>query len=398
MDILFIHQYFNTPDNAGSTRAYEFCKRLVKKGHTVTVITSSRRENTNSFKWYFKKVENINIHYLPNKYNNKFKFYSRIFSFLRFSFLSIFKLFKFEFNIIIATSTPLTIAIPVLFFLKFKKRRFIFEVRDLWPEMPIAIGAIKNKLLIQILKIFEKKVYSNASKIICLSPGMKRGVVKCGITAKKTIIIPNSCDFEIFDNKNFYNQELDKKYSYLFNSKTILYAGTLGKINGVNYLIEIAKHLKQNNDIKIIIVGDGIEKENITNNAIKFSLLNKNVFIFNQMNKMEIVYFFKNCTISSSIFVDIKEMWSNSANKYFDTMAAKKPILINYLGWHASLIKRYKTGFIIPSNNSERAAELIFEKIFNEKLILEMGQNNYNLGKKLFDRDNLFEKLEKIIN
>ena len=124
----------------------------------------------------------------------------------------------------------------------------------------------------------------------------------------------------------------------------------------------------------------------------------KNVFIFNQMNKMEIVYFFKNCTISSSIFVDIKEMWSNSANKYFDTMAAKKPILINYLGWHASLIKRYKTGFIIPSNNSERAAELIFEKIFNEKLILEMGQNNYNLGKKLFDRDNLFEKLEKIIN
>ena len=231
MKILLVHQYFNTPNDSGSTRAYEFCKRLAKKGHIVTVITSSRKENINSFKWYFKKIENINIHYLPNKYNNKFKFYSRIFSFLRFSFLSIFKILKFEYDIIIATSTPLTIAIPVLFLLNFKKRKFIFEVRDLWPEMPIVIGAIKNKFLIKILKIFEKKVYTTASKIICLSPGMKRGVVKCGISVKKTIIIPNSCDFEIFDNKNFYNKELDKKYGYLFNSKTILYAGTLGKIN-----------------------------------------------------------------------------------------------------------------------------------------------------------------------
>ena len=397
MKILLLHQYFNTPNDSGSTRAYEFCKRLAKKGHIVTVITSSRKENINSFKWYFKKIENINIHYLPNKYNNKFKFYSRIFSFLRFSFLSIFKVLKFEYDIIIATSTPLTIAIPVLFLLKFKKKKFIFEVRDLWPEMPIVVGAIKNKFLIKILKIFEKKVYTTASKIICLSPGMKRGVVKCGISVKKTIIIPNSCDFEIFDNKNFYNKELDKKYGYLFNSKTILYAGTLGKINGVNYLIEIAKHFKQNNNIKIIIVGDGIEKEIIRNNAIKSSLLNKNVFIFDQINKTEIVHFFRNCTISSSIFVDIKEMWSNSANKYFDTMSAKKPIIINYLGWHASLIKRYKTGFIIPPNNSEQAAELIFEKIFNEKLILEMGQNNYNLGKKFFDRDALYKKFEKCI-
>jgi glycosyltransferase involved in cell wall biosynthesis len=397
MKILLLHQYFNTPNDSGSTRAYEFCKRLAKKGYDVTVITSSRKENNNSFKWYFKKVENINVHYLPNKYDNKFNFYSRIFSFLRFSFLSIFKILKFEYDIIIATSTPLTIAIPVLFLLNFKKRKFIFEVRDLWPEMPIAVGAIKNKFLIKVLKIFEKKVYTAASKIICLSPGMKRGVIKSNIEPKKTVIIPNSCDFEIFNEKNKNYSELDQKYNYLFNSKTILYAGALGKLNGVNYLIEIAKYFKNQKIIKFLIVGDGSEKKIIKDNAIKSSLLNKNIFIFDKLKKREIVYFFDKCTISSSLFIDMREMWSNSANKYFDTMAAKKPIMINYLGWHASLINRYNTGFIIPPSKPEEAAKIIQKIIGNEKNIIEMGKNNYYLGKKFFDRDILYEKFHKTI-
>ncbi len=397
MKILLLHQYFNTLDDSGSIRAYEFSKRLVKNGHEVTVITSSPNEDSNSLKWYFKKIENIKIYYLPNKYSNNFGFYSRIFSFLRFAILSTFKTLKFEYDLIIATSTPLTIAIPALISLKIKKRKFIFEVRDLWPEMPIAVGAIKNKLIIKILKNFENIVYKKASKIICLSPGMKRGVIRNNIEAKKTVIIPNSCDFEIFSKKNLNYTEFEKKYNYLFNSKTILYAGALGKLNGVNYLIEIAKYLKNKKNIKFIIIGDGSEKKVIKDNAIKSSLLNKNVFIFDKLKKKEVVYFFNKCTISSSLFIDIKQMWSNSANKYFDAMAAKKPIMINYLGWHASLIFRYNTGFIIPPNKPEVSAKIIQEKISNEKIIFEMGKNNYYLGKKFFDRDKLFKKFHKVI-
>lgn len=397
MKILLLHQYFNTPDDSGSIRAYEFCKRLVKNGHEVTVITSSPNEYSNSFKWHFKKVEDIKIYYLPNKYSNNFGFYSRIFSFLRFAILSVFKTLKIEYDIIIATSTPLTIAIPALISSKIKKKKFIFEVRDLWPEMPIAVGAIKNKLMIQVLKKFENIIYNNASKIICLSPGMKKGVIKSNIQPKKTVIIPNSCDFKIFSEKSKNYSEFEKKYSYLFDSKTILYAGALAKLNGVDYLIEIAKYFKNQENIKFIIVGDGSEKKKIKDNAIKSYLLNKNVFIFEKLKKKEIVYFFNKCTISSSLFIDIKEMWSNSANKYFDTMAAKKPIMINYLGWHASLINRYNTGFIIPPSKPEEAAKIIKKIISNEKNIIEMGKNNYFLGKKFFDRDILYEKFRKTI-
>lgn len=393
MKIIYIHQYFNTPKTSGSTRSYEFSKRLVQEGHKVIMITSYRYK-TNNKSWFYQNVDGIDVYYLPNSYDNKFNFFKRVKSFLRFSILSIFKVLKFDFDIIIATSTPLTIGVPALICSTLKRKNFIFEVRDLWPELPIAIGTIKNKLFIWFLECFEKMIYTRSSKIIALSPGMKKGIIKSGISPLKIDTIPNSCDFELFKTFNSSGKSFEKYEELLKNCKSILYAGTFGAINDVKYLIDIAYYL-QNEKIKIIIVGDGIKKSEIITYAKKLDLLNKNVFIFDELKKIDVVYFYKKCTISTSLFIDIKEMWANSANKYFDTMAAKKPIIINYNGWQSNLIKRYKTGLVIPPNLPKVAAKMILKIIYNQEILNNMAHNNFALGQKYFDRDKLYKKFKK---
>ena len=124
-----------------------------------------------------------------------------------------------QFDIVLCSSTPITVALPGILAKFFKNSKFIFEVRDLWPEMPIAVGAIKNKIFIEILYRFENYIYRTADHLIALSPGMKQGILnsaqKYGGTIKKVTIIPNSCDIEFFDkSRKFKFDKLD------FNNKS----------------------------------------------------------------------------------------------------------------------------------------------------------------------------------
>ena len=177
-------------------------------------------------------------------YSNKLSFFARVISFISFAFAATFHSLLVPADIVFATSTPLSIALPALCVKFLRQSKFIFEVRDLWPQMPIALGVIKNPFLIKFLRGFESFVYRNASSVIALSPGMKDGVVSSGISSHKVSYSQflRQFPFSIVDSSPYVPLAIQR---LLDQYPVIVYAGAFGILNGLDYFVDLAYQLRK---------------------------------------------------------------------------------------------------------------------------------------------------------
>jgi len=178
----------------------------------------------------------------------------------------------------------------------------------------------------------------------------------------------------------------------------ILYAGTLGIINGVDYLVDIAAEMKHiNPKIKFLIVGDGKELHYIKKRAEEKKILNDNLLILPPVAKNEMGSILSAVTVATSLFIDIPEMWNNSANKFFDSMAAGKPIMINYGGWQANLLKESGAGLVVPPNQPAIAADMLHKFMANDLGLEKAGFAAKHLAETQFNRNILTKKLIAVL-
>jgi len=394
MNILYLHQYFNTPSMPGSTRSYEFAKRLVARGDTVHMITTNWQGKS---KLSFTNESGINVYWAPIPYANKMNFLKRIWAYLGYVWFTFIIGHKLNYDLIIASSTPLTIAIPALWLKRAKRAKMIFEVRDLWPQLPVAIGALKSPIMIKIAQFLEKKAYAGSEKVIALSIGMN-SVLKERVPSNKISVVTNLSDrnkFKVSDQKGI---NFRKNYPGISNHPLIVYTGVFGRVNGVIYLVEIAKEIQKiNPNVRFLLAGDGFEGEKIKKQSIKYNLLNKILFMERYLPKNEMPDLLSAATITTSFFIDLPEMGHNSANKFFDGLAAGKPIMINYGGWQADLLKESGAGFIIPQNNSSQAAKILNDVLKNDETLNQMKKASRQLSHQ-FDVNTNFQKFETVID
>jgi len=398
MKIIYLHQYFNTPEMIGSTRSYEIAKGLIKMGHEVTIITSYREKFKNN-KWFETEVEGIKVHWIPIEYSNRANFLKRLNAFLLFAFKSYFKSIKLNADLIFASSTPLTIAIPAYFISKKKDIPMIFEVRDLWPDIPIAMKILKNPFLILIAKWIEKKAYKHSSAIVALSPQMKKEIILKNVETKKVAIIPNSSDLNKFKfNKNL-SLNFRNKRLWLKNKPLLIYTGSFGKVNDLSYAVELARELNdQKSNTRILLIGDGYEKEKLIYQAKNFNVYNKNLFFENPIPKNQVPACYSAADLSANFVINIEKNWSNSANKFFDSLAAAKPIYLNHGGWMHNLVKKYECGLCMNGKTIKFAAKELDSKINNRKWLRLSGIAARILAEKLFDRQIHILQLEEILH
>jgi len=396
MNIIYLHQYFSTPSMSSGTRSFEMARRLVKNGHKVYMLSSIHARSYKERKFYSNE-NGIYVWWLPVKYSNNMSYITRLFSFMRYCCLAIIQARKIEYDIVFATSTPLTIAIPGILLSKLKKTPFILEIRDLWPELPIAIGALRSQFSIYLAKLLEKWSYNNSDHIIGLSEDMCQNIEMNSQSRNKISNIPNGCDFDLFNVENKKGDEFRSKYDWLGKNPLVIYTGALGKMNNVIFLVEIANHMKEiNSDIRFLIIGKGKEEDTIQEYANKFGVLNKNLFFIKEMPKNYLVNIYSAASVCTSLFLPLKEMEANSANKFFDALAAGKPIMINYRGWQANLIEENNIGIVVSSNNASLAAQELETLIMDKKRLLSNGKSARELGLKLFDREKLYKSFESI--
>lgn len=398
MRILYLHQYFNTPRDAGGTRSYEMARRLVVAGHEVNMVTSKRHAGGGNTGWEVTNVDGIRVHWLPVPYANKMPYAQRIQAFARFALGASTYAATIPSDVIFATSTPLTIAIPAVWAKRRLRVPMVFEVRDLWPELPIAVGAIKGKPQIAAARWLERFAYKNASAVVALSPGMKEGIERTGYPSNRIPVIPNSCDLQLFDVPAQAGEEFRAKYEWLGSRPLILYAGTLGKINGVGYLARIASQLQHiNPEIRVVVAGAGAEEEMIRREAEELGVLNRNFYMIQRIPKAEVPALYSAATISLSLFIDLPEMWANSANKFFDTLAAGRPVAINYGGWQNELVRESGAGILLPPNNAQEAARTLAQAVQNPERLASARVAARHLAEERFDRDKLASQLEEVL-
>lgn len=399
MHILYIHQYFSTRAGSTGTRSYEFAKFFVSKGHKVTIITGNSQlneENTNGGRISRFKLDGINVICINNTYNNYMGKVKRIFSFLFFMFYAILESLKVEkYDIIFATSTPLTIGIPGVLLKKIKKKPFIFEVRDLWPEAPIQMEVIKSKIIIKLLKKLEKYIYNNADHIVALSPGMQDGIISSGINKTKITMIPNSCDLDLFYPREGNNSIIIEKYN-LFGKFIAIHAGSMGEANGLDYVIKAAKILKDRNvnDILIILTGDGKTKPKLVRMCEENKL--DNILFTGSINKSEVAELLGVSNVALTIFKDLPILATNSPNKFFDAISSGKPVIVNTNGWLKDIVNKEGNGIYVDAGEPEELADAIIELKKSPNSLKEMEISSRKLAEQQFDRIKLASQLLNI--
>ena len=404
MRILYLHQYFAFPNIHSSTRSYDLSKEFVKRGYKVIVITTTTKINDvdRRNKWNVIEREGIIFHVLTSDYSYKLSFIRRLFSFVYFMVNASIRVLKIDCDFVLATSTPISIGVPALAKNKFQKTPYIFEVRDVWPEVPVGMGYIRNKVLIKLLYAFEKNIYKNASYVVALSDGMKSSISN-RLNYNNIEVIPNISEIDRFQNSV---KSLDLKIEKdVLRKKIILYAGAFGSVNGIGYVAKMAKELIMiDENIVFFLIGVGKEKEKITAYCHENMLLNKNVFIFDPLPKGSLPYLYSICTLGSSFVIDNPVLWNNSANKFFDTLAAGKPVLINHKGWQAELIETENIGYVLPPNIDKSDINRFVEYINNDNLIeiqrtnaLKIANQEFSLNVAVQKYMSIFDKIGKTV-
>ncbi len=380
MHLLYIHQYFKFPDSSGGTRSYDLAKAFTNLGVQVTVITSdtSQKDKSGGNKWTIIEREGITVYSINCPYSNKMGFYRRIRSFLSFMYQSSKKCLSIKCDVVLATSTPLTVAVPALAKRIFKKTPYIFEVRDVWPEVPIKMGILNNKLLICFLRYFEKLTYKRAAAIVPLSVGMYKNITsRIHSIDHKMTIIPNISELDRF-------AKIDKTLNMPFahnGKKIFLYCGTMGEVNGIKYMVDLAIKTKQvDSNIIYCIAGGGKQLNQILEYAKEKNVLNVNLYYLGIFSKEQLSYLYSISTVGSSFVINNPVLWDNSANKFFDTLAARRPIVINHEGWQADEIRDRNCGYILPANIDDLNVEEFVELMNNTSKLKTLGENAYQLA------------------
>lgn len=388
--LLYIHQYFKTPQEGGAIRSYYLAKGLVKKGFEVEMITSH-----NQSVYTTKMIDGIKVHYLPVPYRNEMGFLQRIRSFILF----VQKAKKLAFSIegvekAYITSTPLTVGSIGLYLKKKKHIPFIFEVRDLWPKAPIEMGVFRNPLIKKWLYDYEKKIYKAADKIVALSPDM-RDWVKEVVPNKDVFMVPNMADCE------FFQPELkDPKLIEFYHANepfVITYLGSIGQTNHLEFLLDIAELSKAKDlHINIKIVGQGSRL-----NQIKLAAYEKrlsNIEFISHQNK-EGVKRILNVTDATYVsFKDVSVLGSNSPNKLFDSLASGKLTIVNTTGWTKTLVEKYKCGFYANPHNPEHFIDLIQPFLTKKDLLEKYKKNARSIAEKLYSKRLQVEKIAGILD
>lgn len=383
MKILYIHQYFRTPDEGGCTRSYHLAKGLVDSGHEVEMITAHHGSKT------IKNIDGISVRYLPIAYANHYGFMRRVYAFLRFAFLAIKESKQIKkIDLAYVMTTPLTTGLVALHLKKHRNIPFYFEVGDLWPEAPVKIGAIKNRWLKSILYKFEKRCYFEAKRVVALSPAI-RNYIEAASPLTKVYVLPNLAHCSFFEPKKYI-----RHYSSI-NPLKIGYIGAFGKANSLEYLINVAqKCLEKSVPVSFHFMGEGAEAQKLKRLSkhlpnVRFHAFGSSKEVKTLLEDMDAVY------IS---FKNIRVLNTGSPNKFFDGLAAGKLIIINFRGWIKDVIEKNECGFYHTPLRPEMFIEKIEQYISDPAKLIVAQKQSRKIAEQFYDKDLMVQKLNQIID
>lgn len=389
MRVLLLHQHFKTPISGGAIRSYYLAKALLDAGITPIVITS-RNQHRPTVEVY----EGITIYYLAIPYDNKFGFFSRIVSFVRFSISAIRCSNRIEdINYCYAISVPLTIGLTAMWLKWRRKIPYFFEVGDLWPEAPIQMGFIKSKFLKSLLYSLERNIYKSAFQLVALSPAIKSDIETKVSNEKVVSMIPNIADCEFYKP----TKRLDVEQNSIDEKFVVSYIGALGLANGLDYFLACASaSQKAQLLIHFMLCGEGAMRDRLMTNASALKLRNITFVDFQDREGVKSVL---NRTDAAFVcYKTLPVLETGSPNKFFDGLAAGKLIIVNFGGWIKKEIEEARCGIFVDPMHPTDFVKKISPFIADEKQLRDYQEASRQLAERKYSRVILSERFVKLFS
>ncbi len=380
MKILLLHQYFKTPLQGGGIRSYHITKALARAGHDVKVVTAHDQAES------IEHVKGTEVHYLQVPYANHFSLVRRLFAFWSYYIKALKRIDELDrADLVYAISTPLSVGWLGKKVSEKWRVKLVFEVGDLWPEVPIQMGVVKNPLLLKWLYKAEKSIYESANNIIALSPDIADYIKKK--TERPVTVVPNMSDIDFFEHTK----------SNVQDPFVIGYLGTIGVANHLEYLLDVAQSAEeQEMSVQFLIMGEGGRLPAIQEQIKKRGL--KSIAVKKKSDMKGVRDAINSCQAIFLSFQDISILHSGSPNKLFDGLAAGKIIISNLTGWTKKIIEESETGICYRPDEPEDACQRIRQLLDNPDMVYQMQENARKLAEEHYSVEKLTNKVLKLIN
>lgn len=393
MRILFLTDNFPPETNAPATRTFEHARRWVQAGATVTVVTTAPNFPAGKlFPGYRNRlcqrdtIEGIETVRVWTYITANEGFARRTLDYLSFmvtGFLA--GLFLPRPDIIVCTSPQFFTACAAYVLSIFKRRPFVFELRDLWPDSILAVGAMAESRSIRALKKLEYFLYRKAARIVSVTNSFKSVLSSNGVPADRIAVVRNGADLASFT-PGPKPDELMKRHA-LEGKFVAAYIGTVGMAHGLGTILDAAEKLASDSGVAFVVVGDGAERASLEQEARRRRLTN--VVFVGRVGKEDVRGYWRLADAALVLLRDRPVFRHVLPSKMFEAMATARPIILGVLGESAQLLQLSGAGLVVQPENGEALAGAISRLAGNPQEAAAMGANGRRFVEAEFDRDKL---------
>lgn len=404
MHILLIHQSFAALDEPGGTRHHELARYLADQGHCVTIIASPVSYLTGTIQeqrspWVTQQdsgpgVTILRAYTYPALHRS---FPHRVASFLSFMLSSLLAGLRVKgVDLVWGTSPPIFQGATAWALSRLKRVPFLFEVRDLWPAFAVAVGVLRNPLLIRASEWLEGFLYRHADQVIVNSPGFMEHLRSRG--ARSVELVANGADTAMFNPEergDDFRDRLGIPPKGEEGAFLALYAGAHGLSNDLGVVLEAAALLRECPEITIAFLGDGKEKPDLIDQAASMGL--RNVRFLPPLPKDGMPPALAAADACIAILKPIAAYRTVYPNKVFDYMAAGRPVVLAIDGVIREVVERARAGIAVPPGDPQALAEALEKLAGDRQMAASMGQRGRREVETRFDRAVIAERMARLM-
>ena len=384
MHVAVFSQYHTSPDCPATSRHYTLLAHIAKT-HRVTLLTTPAwkgQQLTNRFPWVPAGVE---IREANVPYDNKMGPARRALAFAQYAAWAVREGLRIDKpDVIWGISTPLTAAWAAAQVARWRRVPWVFEVQDLWPSFPIAMGAVPTALARQQLYRLEKRLYQSARHVLPLSPDMTRYVTDLGIAPEKVTTVLNGTDLDLAARATPEAvAELRHRHG-LESKRIILYAGTFGRANDISTLVAAAETMAaEGGNVVWLFLGHGFHEPLIAAAAARWP---QHIWLVGGQARHEVFSWFALAEISVVSFLDLPVLDANSPAKLYDSLAVGTPVVVTNRGWTKALVEQHGCGWYLPAGDAKVLATQLRKLLAQPDALIRAGKQGQLLAMKSFDR------------
>ena len=393
MHLLYVYQYYNTPDCAATARHYHYLRHLARR-HRITLLTTRTYYDarlTDRFEWV---PDNVDLRMLDVPYANQMGTSARLRAYTAFAARACLEGLRLPRpDLVFGTSTPLTAAWAAREIARLKRVPWVFEVRDLWPDFPVQMGAIRNPLTCRALYGLERALYRSAAHVLTLSTDMEAHVRSCGVPPERVSTLVHGSDLDLLDACTDDDVAALRAAHGLSDTFVVLYGGTLGRANAIPTLIDAARRLTHRSDIRFVFAGEGYYADHLADASRKVD----HVLLLPPQPLHRMLCWFRLADLSLVSFADRPVLATNSPAKFFDSLSAGTPVIVTNPGWTKAFVETHGCGWAVPPEDPAALADQITRIVDTPGLHAAAARRAHDVARPMFDRRQLARQFEAVL-